>query len=123
MDLQLRRGRWTDGLRFDAGVPINWKAVNRRAHRLAAVIAAQSADGPRQGFALRRYTEDAALLEALRCRRAGKHLKRAVRGTGSRLKLSAAVMMAVTPEGRRLHAAAEQLEQRVAAREAIALCG
>lgn len=123
LNLQLRRQSGVSA--FDIGSPINWLAVHRRARRIAATIARQTYDlsrngGLRDGFAIRTYAGEAALLERVRALRAGKRVKRT---PGDRLRVPPSVLMATTPEGRRLHALIAQLEERVAAREAVTLCG
>jgi hypothetical protein len=121
----LRISRHEDGtLRMDAGFPIDWKALDRRARRrMAALVMQGQASVLHDGFSVRRYADDAALLETLRSRMAGKQLKQAARKTGKRLPVKAAVLMAVSPEGRKLHALVDRIEERVATREAVALCG
>ncbi len=109
-------------LRFDAAFAIDWRRVDRRARRVLASVATQPAI-VRDGFALRRYAEDAALLEALRAQLAGKPLKQAARKTGKRMPVKAVVMFAASRQGRKLHALVDQVEERLAAREAITLCG
>lgn len=117
--LNLRLTRGADRS-FDAGCPINWLAIHRRARRIARSIALQGEDRLRNGFAIRAYAGDAALLERLRALRQGK--QKACRQKG-RLRIPPSVLFAVTPAGRRLNAVEARLEQRVAAREAAALCG
>lgn len=119
LSLSLRAARVPgDPLRFDSTCAINWRRVDRRAHRVVASLASQV----EPTFALRRYAEDAALLEALRGELAGKRIKQAKRHTG-RMKVKAAVLFAISPQGRKLHALVDQMEERVMAREAVTLCG
>jgi hypothetical protein len=123
LSFSLRSGRQLDGtLRMDAGFPISWKALDRKARRMTAALVGQGAN-LREGFGLRRYAEDAALLEVLRSRMAGKQLKQAARRAGKRLRGQAAVLMAASSEGRRLHVLVDRVEERLAAREAVTLCG
>ena len=123
LSLDLHVARPSNVLRLEASFSIDWQAVNRRAVRLAAAIAGERTDGARDGFALRRYADDAALLEVFRSRLRGKHLKRAARKEGRRLPVSGALLYAMQPEGRRLHALVDALEERLAQREALTLCG
>jgi len=122
--LNLRSGRGLDGvLRFDARFAINWRRLARRTRQMLGAVIAQAADSRlREGFALRRYAEDAALLEVLRSHLAGKDLKRAARNSG-RMPVKAVVVFAASREGRRLHALVDRVEERLAAREAETLCG
>lgn len=119
LNLQLRPQRGVSS--FDVGSPINWLAVHRRARRIAAAIAVQASStlrgGLRDGFAIRTYAGEAALLERIRAMRTGK---RTLHRTG---KIPPSVLIAATPAGRRLHAVVMKLEERVAAREAATLCG
>lgn len=101
--------------------PIDWQALDRRAARTAKAILAGRADLVRQGLFVRRYAADIALLDALRPRRAGKHLKQALRGSG-RLPVHPAVLAAATPAGRRLHRLAEELSEKLMREESV-LCG
>ena len=119
LPLNLRPARVPgDPLRFDSACAINWRKVNRRARRVVASLASEVAPT----FALRRYAEDAALLEALRGELAGKRIKQQHRH-GGRMKVKAAVLFAISPEGRKLHALVNRIEERVMAREAVTLCG
>ena len=122
LQLDLRSAR-REALRFDAAFAFDWRKLNRRARRLVTAIAPASPEGIRAGFALRRYAEDAALLEALRAQLAGKPLKQAARKAGRRLPVKAVVVFAASRQGRRLHALVDQVEERLAAREAETLCG
>lgn len=110
-------------LRFDAGSPIDWRALNRQAARIASSIAAQCRTGARDGFAIRRYANDVTLLNALRRLRAGKHLKREARRNKTRLQVPASVLAMATPAGQKLLHLIDQLEERVSAQEAVTLCG
>lgn len=123
LTLDLRVARPSNVLRLEAGFALDWRAINRQAGDLAADIVAGCRDGARDGFAIRRYAEDAAMLAVLRTRLTGKHLKRAARMEGRRLPVSGAVLYALQPEGRRLHALVDALEGRLMAREAETLCG
>lgn len=123
LQLQLRGLRGpAEPLRIAASAvaPINWRRVSRRARVMFAATACRPG-AMRNGFGLRAYAEDAALLEALRSQLAGKTLKRAERGRG-RMPVKAAVLLATSRRGRRLHALVDSFEKRVT-QEATALCG
>ena len=83
---------------------------------------ATGAGGVRAGFALRDRAERTALVEALRGQLAGKTIKRAARGNG-RMPVKAAVLLATSRRGRRLHRLVDRIERQISAREATALCG
>lgn len=125
MSLNLKPARQAgDVLRFDAVLPVNSRAIDHRARGvLEQLVKSGTPDVLRDGFAVRRYAENAALVEALRSQLAGKRLKQAARKTGKRLPVKAAVLFAITPEGRRLHALVDQVEERLLAQEAVTLCG
>lgn len=97
------------GFAFGGGAlqPINWRALDRRARRVAASIAAQCSSGVREGFEIRRYADEVMLLSTLRRMRAGRR----------------AVRIAVTSAGRSLERRIERLEERVMEREGSTLCG
>ncbi len=118
--LDLRSARVSgDPLRFDTHCVLNPRKLERRARRVVAALALQTVAPT---FELRRYAEDAALLEALRAQLAGKRIKQKHRHEG-RMPVKAAVLFAISPEGRKLHALVDQMEERVLAREAVTLCG
>jgi hypothetical protein len=124
LPLNLRSARVPgDPLRFDSAYAINWRRVDRRARRVMGDIVSQTESGGlRDGFALRRYADDAALLEALRAQLAGKRIKQQHRHEG-RMPVKAAVLFAISPEGRKLHALVDAMEAKVQAQEAVTLCG
>lgn len=123
LTFDLRPGRSGDVLRFDVAFAVAWRKVERRARQVLRGVMSQAvAPGMRDGFALRRYAEDAALLEALRAQLAGKRLKQAARHSG-RMPVKAVVLFAASREGRKLHALVDRVEERLAAREAVTLCG
>lgn len=108
-----------DPLRFATGVALNPRKLERRARHVVAALASQEIA---PSFDLRRYAEDAALLEALRAQLSGKRIKQAARHTG-RMRVKAPVLFAISREGRKLHALVNQMEERLMAREAVTLCG
>lgn len=105
------------------GCAVRWRAIDLRAGDIVReVIGHRAQPDLSDGFAVRGYARDAALLESLRRQLAGKALKRAARHSG-RMPVQSPVLFALSPEGRRLHALVDRIEERIARQEAIVLCG
>ena len=119
----LRSASAPDAIRIPRGCSIPWRKVERRARKLVReVIGLRAQADLSDGFAVRGYARDAALLETLRRQLAGKRLKQAARHSG-RMPVQSPVLFALSPEGRQLHALVDRIEERIAKQEALILCG
>lgn len=111
------------GLRPSA-VTVDPRAVRRHARKMLGGWLRDRSAGV--GFAALAYFTDVALLDEMRerYREILRDCKRAARAEGASLRAGrAAVQLAASPEGRRVHRAIEEVTERVQTWEQNVLCG